>query len=631
MKLFNKILSSGVFPKIWSEGLITPIHKSGNKTDPGNYRGICISSCLGKFFTSILNARLNVFLEENSILNKYQIGFRHGFRTSDHLLVLKTLIDSYKLRRKPMFACFVDFRKAYDSVWREGLFFKLINYGCSKKFVTILLNMYSSVKSAVKLEQGVTPFFQSHVGVKQGCNLSPTLFNLFINDIPNLFNTTCEPVKFGDTELSCLLYADDLVIMSESESGLQYCLQKLELYTKKWKLQINLKKTKILIFGTQYQRRQFISTKWFFGDNPLDCVNEYTYLGLTFHCGGNFKIATTMLYNKALRAYNCLMQKLSNAENIPIKTLLKLFYSVVVPVLLYGCEIWGVCLLGKISSFELFQKRFFSVVNKMESLQLKFFKRILGVHSKSTNLAVYGELGRVPLIVQISTLVTKYWIRIEASNYTNTLVGEAASFNIRANTQAVNFTNYILKLCDLDSLNGISLPLESLHNVGTYLKNRLSTYFTNFWKDQIEQSRHSGKLRTLVQVKNNFAFEDYLHEICNVKHRQAITKMRISAHKLPVESGRYTKTPYEDRVCTLCQSNEIGDEFHYLLSCSNQNISETRNTFLNELYGINSSFRLFGTNNLFLYILNIHDKSIMKIVAKYFHDILLLYDNQCIT
>ena len=62
--------------------------------------------------------------------------------------------------------------------------------------------MYSCVKSAAKLEQGVTPFFQSHVGVKQECNLSPTLFNLFINDIPNLFNTTCEPVKFGDTELN---------------------------------------------------------------------------------------------------------------------------------------------------------------------------------------------------------------------------------------------------------------------------------------------------------------------------------------------------------------------------------------------------------------------------------------------
>ena len=82
--------------------------------------------------------------------------------------------------------------------------------------------------------------------------------------------------------------------------------------------------------------------------------------------------------------------------------------------------------------------------------------------------------------------------------------------------------------------------------------------------------------------------------------------MRISAHKLSVEPGIYAKTSYEDRFCTLCQSNEIGDEFHYLLSCSNQKISETRNIVLNDLYGINSSFRLFGTNILFLYIINIY-------------------------
>jgi hypothetical protein len=74
----------------------------------------------------------------------------------------------------------------------------------------------------------------------------------------------------------------------------------------------------------------------------------------------------------------------------------------------------------------------------------------------------------------------------------STLVGKAASFNIRSNTQAVNFTNYVLKLCYLGSLNGISLPLESLHKVGTYLKNRLFTHFTHFWKDQIEQSRNSS-------------------------------------------------------------------------------------------------------------------------------------------
>ena len=101
---------------------------------------------------------LNEFLEHNKIISRCQIGFRKKFRTADHLLVLKTLMEDYKVRRKPIFACFVDFRKAYDSVWREGLFFKLIRNGCSKNFVRITLSMYSSVVTSVKLQNGITPF-----------------------------------------------------------------------------------------------------------------------------------------------------------------------------------------------------------------------------------------------------------------------------------------------------------------------------------------------------------------------------------------------------------------------------------------------------------------------------------------
>ena len=89
VKLLNHVIFHGTFPHSWSEGYIMPLYKSGCCSDPGNYRGICISSCLGKFFTSILNSRFNTFLEKHEILNKYQVGFRHGFRTSDHVLVLK--------------------------------------------------------------------------------------------------------------------------------------------------------------------------------------------------------------------------------------------------------------------------------------------------------------------------------------------------------------------------------------------------------------------------------------------------------------------------------------------------------------------------------------------------------------
>ena len=111
-----------------------------------------------EIFTLIMNEHLNEYLQENNIMNKCQIGFRKKFRTADHLLVLKTLVDYYKSKRKPIFACFIDFRKAYDSVWREGLFLKMILNGCSRKFIRLMLNMYSFYNCSVKLEEGSTLF-----------------------------------------------------------------------------------------------------------------------------------------------------------------------------------------------------------------------------------------------------------------------------------------------------------------------------------------------------------------------------------------------------------------------------------------------------------------------------------------
>ena len=107
-------------------------------------------------------------------------------------------------------------------------------------------------------------------------------------------------------------------------------------------------------------------------------------------------------------------------------------------------------------------------------------------------------------------------------------MGKAARFNIRSNSQAITFINYILKVSDLRSLDHIYLELESLKNLGKYIKNRLVDYFTNYWKGQFQESRSNGKLRTLVQVKNNFRFEEYLHVICNVKHRLACSQPEIN-------------------------------------------------------------------------------------------------------
>ena len=112
------------------------------------------------------------------------------------------------------------------------------------------------------------------------------------------------------------------------------------------------------------------------------------------------------------------------------------------------------------------------------------------------------------------------------------------------NFQPALYVNYIPKMCKT--------------NVDNLVKSD-----TN----QIQQNKENVKLRLFKKVKVNFNFEYYLSQVQDVKHRQAVTKLRISAHKLPVETGRYKNIPYNDPICKHCDLNEIGNEQHYPLSC----------------------------------------------------------------
>ena len=128
MQVFNIILSSGKFLKAWKEGIITPIHKQGYKLDTNNYRGITLSRCLGKLFCHIINERIGKELENKNFIKPEQTGFRKNHRTSDHIFVLKTIVDKYVLNSRKgdkLFACFIDLKKAFDTVWHDGLFLKL--------------------------------------------------------------------------------------------------------------------------------------------------------------------------------------------------------------------------------------------------------------------------------------------------------------------------------------------------------------------------------------------------------------------------------------------------------------------------------------------------------------------------
>ena len=161
LKYFNVCLKNGLLSEVNCYDLINPILKEGNADEPNNYRGICVSSALLKLMCSMINNRLQTYVDKNGMLNKNQIGFRKHSRTSDHLLTVKSLVKKYvTVGKKKLYACFVDLKKAFDSVWHNALFYKLEHLGINGNFLNLIKNIYSKTRCAVKVGDKITNFFK---------------------------------------------------------------------------------------------------------------------------------------------------------------------------------------------------------------------------------------------------------------------------------------------------------------------------------------------------------------------------------------------------------------------------------------------------------------------------------------
>ena len=205
-----------------------------NNTDPSNYRGITLLSCLGKAFTTIVNNSLTSVVD----IPCNQAGFRKKHSVIDHIFSLKNLADVYINNNKKIYCAFIKYCKAFDTVWRKGLWYKLLKKEIIGKILDIVYNMYQNIKSCVASEGKLSALFVSNVGVQQGENLSPLLFSIYVDDLENYLSANGSvPLKVDkmfNTEnvlkLLVLLYADDTLILADSPKNLQKPLHNLSLY-----------------------------------------------------------------------------------------------------------------------------------------------------------------------------------------------------------------------------------------------------------------------------------------------------------------------------------------------------------------------------------------------------------------
>ena len=218
---------------------------------------------------------------------------------------LKCTVDIYtRLLNKKLYCAFIDCKKAFDSISRNKLWYKLISNDIYGKILSTISNLYKKAKSCVKHPSGfISEIFPSQVGVRQGDNLSPLLFSLYLNDLEtelcrkynglsNLSDLIENKIVFDDIvvymKLNSLLYADDTIIMAESKADLKTALNTLGTYCTDWDLSVNISKTNIIVFSKGKIRN---IPEFTFLDEKIEVAFEYKYQGVIFNYNGNFSKA----------------------------------------------------------------------------------------------------------------------------------------------------------------------------------------------------------------------------------------------------------------------------------------------------------------------------------------------------
>ena len=603
LKYLNLNLRQGITCKNWCYDLITLIHKEGPKDDPNNYRGICIMNALLKVLCTLLNNRLTDYCAEQKLIDIKQIGFERFSRASDHIFTLKTVVNKYVVdeRGKKLYTCFVDFKKAFDSVWHDALFRKLENKGINGKFLDIIRNIYKQTRCAVKINGKATKYFKYEKGVQQGNPLSPILFNLFINDIFEEIRNNSQITLDGESMVHALMYADDLIIMATSPEELQRSLDGLSKYCEKWKLNVNIKKTQCMTFskGTNVRKHPFkINGKL------VEHTREYKYLGININAKNcSFSPTLTNLSAKATRAIYAITSKLP-IRNAPIKTMLRLFDFCVSPILQYGSEIWAPYLDHDWEKWD---------TTQIERTHTKFLKRVLGVNRSTTNVMVRSELGRYPLQERILKRNITY-IRYMDEKPPTSLVWNALRYeeaqensNCQRKTIFSLINRYKQNILEENENTVLEKVKEMEENK---IRNTIRFGFEEAWKEQLN---NFSKTDTFKQFKNKIQMEPYLNDIKNRKMRVAITKLRLSDHCLMIEDGRHQRPiiSRDQRFCPYCPG-EIENEEHFFTKCT----AYDRAPLFNRITLKVPQFGNLDDHNKFVYIMTQADDEVTNDIAQ---------------
>jgi hypothetical protein len=347
--IINASLRFCHFPSRWKSANVIIPKPGKDLLFPQNYRPISLLSNVGKVLEKVILTRLVRATNENHVLPDEQFGFRPKHSTADQLIHVTEFISQGINQNESTGAIFLDVAKAFDTVWHDGLVYKLHTAGASLAMVKLLNSFLEDRKFHAKIGNVLSTVREIEAGVPQGSVLSPTLYAIFTADIP----------KPDETKIA--LYADDTAILTRSESPeliseqLRRAVESLEAWFRHWRIDVNPDKSSAILFT---RRRHRPDGEIVMFDRPIPWKTEARYLGITFDNHLRFNAQLEHAKIRAQMVLGQLNSLVNRRSKMSIQNKVTIYRTIVRPAMMFGSAVWGNVCNTQLHKLQVVQNKF---------------------------------------------------------------------------------------------------------------------------------------------------------------------------------------------------------------------------------------------------------------------------------
>jgi hypothetical protein len=383
--IIGSFWESRSFPKGWKEAMLIKLPKKGDLSLCGNWRGIALQNSISKVIARIIHNRISPI--QDVCLRREQAGFRRGRSCVDHVNTLRVIIEQYSEFQSPLNLLFVDFKSAFDKVDRSMMWQILLLYGVPAPIIELIKHLYTDANFRVLHSGMIGPEFGVDSGVKQGCILSPLLFNIVLDYVMRRVSQKKRGIHWNVfSRLSDLDYADDIVGMTETMGEMESFLKDLSQCAAEVGLEINVSKTKLMRINPPVQTRTAVKVLKI-GNNIVEEVDKFVYLGSVISKDGGADDDVRNRIRLASVAFGSL-RHIWTSPRLSRRLKLKIFRTNVKSVLLYGCETWKVTK---------------SLMNNLQVFINRCLRKICGIYYPKviSNSDLYQMTGQQVIAIEI--------------------------------------------------------------------------------------------------------------------------------------------------------------------------------------------------------------------------------------